>query len=106
MNMEEAARILHEIEDKWLEPKAYLHERENKALDIAIEALRSPWVKTSDRLPMQSCDTAGCGKVFVLIKRRYEPGYIVSIEWEDYIADHPEEFNYWMPIPPLPEVEE
>ena len=104
MNREEAARILDPSTSDIEFEKDISHwsERFDVAKAMGAEALRSRWVKTSDRLPMQSCDTAGCGKVFVLIKKYYEPGYIVRIEWVDYIADHPEEFNYWMPIPPFP----
>lgn len=95
--------ILSQEKPKYITPTVM---RVSSVISIIQNTLTAtPWVKISDRLPTESNDTAGCGKVFVLIKRRYEPGYIIRMERVDYIIDHPEEFAYWMPVPPLPEVD-
>ena len=62
----------------------------------------SPWVKTSDRMPTEA--DAGVNKEVVTI---YDDGdtRIMGADYWAYVATHPEHFPYWMPIPPLPEVE-
>lgn len=104
MNREEAARILHpDTRDVEFE-KDVTHwgERLDKALDIAIEALRGPWVKTSDRLPTEAdADNTMCW-VFATTKSSNLP----MPEAIAYIRANPDDYPYWMPIPPLQEVEE
>ena len=66
---------------------------------------RSPWVKTSDRLP-DAEQIARNDKIFLLCKQ-HDGTYEAYTHWADGLASHPEkfEFDYWMPVPPLPEVE-
>lgn len=80
-----------------------------------IDALNSPWVKASDRLPTRE------DGVLVLVRQR---GYCfsennhdsdTSLKWWDEVVracspdvqriGAPRDW-WWMPIPPLPEVEE
>ena len=60
---------------------------------------RSPWAKTSDRLP----DKCNRYNMYLTIKKRGGGVWQVS---GNFIKEHPELCPYWMPIPPLPEVEE
>ena len=61
-------------------------------------AKRSPWVKTSDRLP-DKCD---CYTMYLTTKKRN--GGVWQVRGI-FIKEHPELCPWWMPIPPLPEVE-
>ena len=58
----------------------------------------SPWVKTSDRLP-DKCD---CYTMYLTTKKRN--GGVWQVRGI-FIKEHPELCPWWMPIPPLPEVE-
>ena len=71
-----------------------------------LEALRNPWVKTADRLP-DAEQIARNDKIFLLCKQ-HGGAYEAYTHWADGLASHPEkfEFDYWMPVPPLTEVEE
>ena len=73
------------------------------AIAKAIDALRSPWVKTSDRLPNAE-QIARNDKIFLLCKQ-HDGAYEAYTHWADGLASHPEkfEFDYWMPIPSMPE---
>lgn len=60
------------------------------------------WIKTADRLPTEA--DAGVDDEIVTI---YDDGdtRMMGADYWAYVAKHPEHFPYWMPIPPLPEVE-
>ncbi len=73
------------------------------AIAKAIDALSSPWVKTADRLPTEA--DAGYNEEVITFYRDGETES-VSCDYWAFVAKHPEYFPYWMPIPPLPEVEE
>lgn len=64
------------------------------AISKAIDALRSPWVKTADRLPDKCDDT----KYFVLS----ESGQVYLIPGR-YIKDYLNFCPWWATTPPLPE---
>ena len=79
------------------------HNRARYAAEIdvvkrTLDALRSPWVKTSDRLP-DKCD---CYTMYLTTKKRN--GGVWQVRGI-FIKEHPELCPWWMPIPPLPEVE-
>ena len=61
---------------------------------------RSPWVKTSGRLPTE----ADADSELMIMAWHIYFGY-EAVAYGSVI-DEPEMFTYWMPIPPLPEVEE
>ena len=63
---------------------------------------RSPWVKTSDRLPTEA--DAGVDEEIVTI---YDDGEtrVMGTDYWAYVAKVPERFPYWLPVPKLPEVE-
>ena len=60
---------------------------------------RSPWVKTADRLP----DKCEYYTMYLTTKKRN--GGVWQVRGI-FIKEHPELCPWWMPIPPLPEVEE
>ena len=64
---------------------------------------RSPWVKTSDRLPTEA--DAGVDEKILTI---YDDGEtrVMGTDYWAYVAMVPEVFPYWTPVPKLPEVEE
>ena len=98
MTREEAVKVLHEIEDKWLEPKTHLHRRENEALDLAITALRSPWVKTEDRLPEEREGDHVLVATYDADRRQW-------IRWvtsRGLVKSCPQ-IEWWTPNPTLPE---
>ena len=107
MNREEAARILDPSASDIEFEKDISHwsERLDIARAMGAEALRSPWVKTADRLP-DAEQIARNDKIFLLCKQ-HDGTYEAYTHWADGLASHPEkfEFDYWMPVPPLPEVE-
>lgn len=105
MNREEAARILDPITSQQAIDELSCGGTNAKKLivDLACrmgaEALRNPWVKTSDRLPDK------CDETKYLIARQRICG-----EWHTlqvtglYIKKNPTRCPWWMPIPLLPEV--
>ena len=107
MNREEAARILDPSTSDLEFEKDVSHwsERLDLAMTMGAEALRSRWVKTADRLP-DAEQIARNDKIFLLCKQ-HDRTYEAYTHWADGLASHPEkfEFDYWMPVPPLPEVE-
>ena len=98
--------------DEWLQlfhPPVYPSEHEEiqklrlavSTVLTALSALRSPWVKTSDRLPTEAdADNTMCW-VFATTKSSNLP----MPEAIAYIRANPDRYPYWMPFPPLPEVE-
>ena len=62
-------------------------------------AKRGPWVKTADRLPTE----ADADSELMIMAWHIYFGY-EAVAYGSVI-DEPERFTYWMPIPPLPEVE-
>ena len=67
----------------------------------ALSALRSPWVKTSDRLPTEAdADNTMCWVLATTISSNLPMPEAIA-----YIRANPDNYPYWMPIPPLPEVE-
>lgn len=105
MNREEAARILHPD----TQPQEQLKftyktwvERFDEACIIGAEALRGPWVKTSDRAPtMEDADAWD----LVFATHRAFGGEPYKVRYR-VVANNPSDHVWWMPIPPLPEVEE
>ena len=82
--------------------------KEQEAYDLGYlngkeAALRSPWVKTSDRLPTEA--DAGVDEKILTI---YDDGEtrVMGTDYWAYVAMVPERFPYWLPVPKLPEVEE
>lgn len=78
------------------------NEYANKPLADDINVARSPWVKTSDRLPTKA--DAGVDEEIVTI---YDDGEtrIMGADYWAYVVKVPERFPYWLPVPKLPEVE-
>lgn len=71
------------------------------AISKAIDALRVPWVKTSDRPPTEA-DADSNGDILVydpIDEKMFSFGY-KSVE------KYPASYLWWMSIPPLPEKEE
>ena len=103
MNREEAANIL----DLKTRPEALadfvgpeLAGIVHQAMIMGAEALRGPWVKTSDRLPTEA-DADSNGDILVydpIDEKMFSFGY-KSVE------KFPASYLWWMPSPPLPEVE-
>ena len=67
---------------------------------LAIDMhLSSPWVKTSDRLPTEG----DANKESMVL------GWDATLGYRDvdykFIVTYPRFIHWWMPIPPLPEVE-
>ena len=80
--------------------------KEQEAYDLGYlngkeAALRSPWVKTSDRLPTEA--DAGVDEEIVTI---YDDGdtRMMGVDYWKYVALVPGRFPYWLPVPKLPEV--
>ena len=105
MNREEAANIL----DLKTRPEALadfvgpeLAGIVHQAMIMGAEALRSPWVKTSDRLPTEAdADNTMCWVLATTISSNLPMPEAIA-----YIRANPDRYPYWMPIQPLPEVEE
>ena len=87
MTTAEAIRILENIETD-------IYGR--IAVGKAIDALQSPWVKTSDRLPTEADAPRG-----VVLISGYHNWY--SVQAPKTLELYPQYYPYWMPIPPLPE---
>ena len=67
----------------------------------AYAVLRSPWVKTADRLPDK------CDETKYLIARQRICGEWHTLEVTGlYIKKYPTRCPWWIPIPPLPEDKE
>ena len=84
--------------------------RFEQALCLAVNALRQPsgWVRTADRVPTQEDSNYDldviavyncCDEIFKVLGQEH---LIVSKYWK-YIAESPEHYPYWQPLPPLPE---
>ena len=74
------------------------------ALDMAIAALRSGWVRTDDRVPENGDDVLVCYDDEITIgcyvgNRWY---YVITRDLE-YKADIWGRVKHWLPLPPLPE---
>ena len=121
MTREEAAAVLDAmIFGTYPDDDITIEKIEIEAVRFAIAALRSPWVKTSDRLPTEEdaievhdewgfthkeVAVLSSGWPFeALVKDRQAmlPG-IMDIET---IENKTTTFPYWMPLPKPPEVEE
>ncbi len=80
---------------------------DNADRDIAEELADSaptvsPWVKTSDRLPTEAdADNTMCWVLATTISSNPPMPEAIS-----YIRANPDNYPYWMPIPPLPEKDE
>ena len=100
MNREEAARILDPstCDIEFEKDISHWSERLELAMTMGAEALRSRWVKTSDRLPTE----ADADSELMIMAWHIYFGY-EAVAYGSVI-DEPERFTYWMPIPPLPEV--
>ena len=102
MNREEAAQMLKRLKYDYqngADENDCFYDMYLYALDTAITILTSPWVKTSDRLP-DKCDYY---TMYLTTKKRN--GGVWQVRGS-FIKEHPELCPWWMPIPPLPEVEE
>ena len=81
--------------------------KEQEAYDLGYlngkrAAMRSPWVKTSDRLPTEAdADNTMCWVLATTISSNLPMPEAIA-----YIRANPDRYPYWMPIPPFPEVEE
>ena len=102
MNREEAARILDPSTSDIEFEKDISHwsERLDIARAMGAEALRSPWVKTADRLPTEA-DANKESKVLGWI-----PGYGYRGADYKFVIGRPEHVTWWMPFPSRLEVEE
>ena len=101
MNMEEVIEVLTNALDglgtAWIVDEAISAAIKLLAADTNVA--RSPWVKTSDRLP-DKCDYY---TMHLTTKKRN--GGVWQVRGS-FIKEHPELCPWWMPIPPLPEKEE
>jgi len=98
MTREEAARILDP--DGFNDVLPINTETSLEAMEMGAAALReTAWVKTSERLP-----TEDDGFVVVMTNGIFTECVPVAA-WYSTAGDKPEAYPYWMPIPPLPEVE-
>ena len=71
------------------------------AIGKAIDALSSPWVKTADRMPTEAdADNTMCWVLATTISSNLPMPEAIA-----YIRANPDNYPYWMPIQPLPEVE-
>lgn len=107
MTREEAARLLHPDTTAQAmagclmdDPKGNSWAKVlNKACEMGAEALQ-PWVKTSDRLPEGKDAFEDKVLVYNFVERRQQ------LKLWLIVRTYPHVFPFWMPIPPLPEVEE
>ena len=78
------------------------NEYANKPLADDTNVARSPWVKTSDRLPTEA--DAGVDEEILTI---YDDGdtRMMGVDYWKCVALVPGRFPYWLPVPKLPEVE-
>ena len=97
MNREEASR---EVDNTAC---CFSDKRFRDAMHMAADALRGPWVKTSDRLPTKD-DADDEGKVTALITGMIT-GKLLSLSLY-YASVTAESADYFLPMPKLPEVEE
>ena len=97
MTTEEAARILDPStsDSEFEKDISHWGERLDIARAMGAEALRSSWVRTEDRLPVKAD-----GEILATNK------YGLNLLPHYRVVDFPDTFTWWMPIPPLPEVEE
>lgn len=73
-----------------------------ESLETVTAELRNLWVKTADRLPTESdADNTMCWVLATTISSNLPMPEPIA-----YIRANPDRYPYWMPIPPLPEVEE
>ena len=72
----------------------------HQAMIMGAEALRSPWAKTSDRLPTEADADARHN-----VLARGLDGRTVMAYYR-HVVDYPKLYVLWMPIPSLPETEE
>ena len=96
MNREEAILWFEQMlyylaDDEW-------NKDARAAVSVALDALCSPWVKTADRLPTKN-DARG-GKLAVI-----DVDGRMSLQYWKTPVQYPKLYIWWMPIPPLPEVE-
>ena len=77
------------------------NEYANKPLADDTNVARSPWVKTSDRLPTEAdADKSKCWVLAVTKSCTLPMPTAIA-----YIRANPDRYPYWMPIPTLPEAE-
>ena len=109
MNREEAARVLSGMRDK-LGCVGLIAADEERltALDSAIDYLlaadtnvaRSPWVKTSDRLPTEA-DAGFHGQVMTCYHDEWDCFHFLE-KWDEVLVGY---YWYWHGLPMPPEVE-
>ena len=75
-----------------------------EAFDIAASALRSGWVRTADRVPTKADSNSDWDVIAVYDCPEENEQYVVTKYWK-YVAESPEDYPYWMPLPKPPEVE-
>jgi hypothetical protein len=71
------------------------HERE-----LLAELEKREWVRTSERVPTYSDASNPSGEILAFSR--------IKEYWclhPDLVAEYPKEYPYWMPLPPMPEVE-
>ena len=101
MNREEA--ILNAVEIANILDKRGLNGAAN-SLSESLKVLctpRNPWVKTSDRLPT----AADADNTMYWVLATTISSNLPMPEPIGYIRANPDRYPYWMPFPPLPEVE-
>jgi hypothetical protein len=102
MTREDAARVLRNLMDK-----VTIHDVDDwqdavNAIEVALESIYSTdWVRTSERLPAEA-DTGDDGKILCVTVGVFGGTVILHVFW-GIVAEHPERYPYWMPLPPLPE---
>ena len=105
MNREEAAQMLKRLKYDYqngADENDCFYDMYLYALDTAITILTSPWVKTSGKLPAEAdADNTMCWVLATTISSDLPMPEAIA-----YIRANPDNYPYWMPIPPLPEVEE
>lgn len=103
MTRDQAARILHpDTSREAQEEMDATMDDVNQACVMGAEALRRPWIKTADRLPTQE-DADKEGKILAWSALECEDN--IRVEWWANVGVHAEDWTWWMPIPPLPEVD-
>jgi hypothetical protein len=60
------------------------------------------WIKTADRVPTKADSNSDWDVIAVYDCPEENEQYVVTKYWK-YVAESPEDYPYWMPMPKLPE---
>ena len=77
---------------------------EVQSIALAIAALRQGWVRTADRVPTKADSNSDWDVIAVYDCPEENEQYVGTKYWKR-VAESPEDYPYWMPLPKLPEVE-